>query len=184
MSLRILAGLALLCAVLPASAGTPGGVQVAQVQKLLGIDVAIDIAVSKAFREHGGADWTPAQHYCVAEQVRPTFGESFDASLRGLFETSENVDAWLAFGQTPTGRKVFEFIRRGVEATVRGEKAPDAAQLLGMLAPDEIRQVASFLSTPAGAVMQKPFPEPSVPEARLKALQAVVERTCAVRFDA
>ncbi|GAB2519683.1 hypothetical protein [Lysobacter humi (ex Lee et al. 2017)] len=182
MKLRYLA-VVWLAATSLAQASTPGPDRLERVQQLFGIDTAIDLAIDRSFREDVGAKWSDAQRSCVAREVRPLFVETLGGAFGAMFETDANVDAWIAFGQTPAGAKVLRFVRDGVGSTVKGGPEPNPAALLAQLDRDELGAVAAFMSTPAGGILQKQFPDPQVPEARLKALQPVVERACSVRFD-
>lgn len=99
------------------------------------------------------------QQECVIDLLGPPMRSMLRSSFRELLGEREIFLAWAEFVQTDAGRKLFAFVRAGVEAKINDQAAPEPAVFFADIGEQEQMQMAQFMMTPAAAVMNKPFPE-------------------------
>ena len=90
----------------PAAAASPTDAEVAQIQQLLGFDVAIErVIVGKIDKSEAFKGFTDQQRGCIKGELMPGFKASMLDSFRSLFGDGETIAAWKTFGQTKGGAK-------------------------------------------------------------------------------
>lgn len=151
----------------------PGADDVTRIGDLFGFGQAMDLILESSVRELSSVA-TPAQRRCVKDGISPLLHGAVDERLRQLFETRENIDAWIEFSHTAPGGTVLGKLRERTLARARGEStnASDIESALDGLTAGEREQVDDFLKTDAGLVLKKDWPTPDfdAPPEQLKSI--------------
>ncbi len=168
-----------------ASAPTPR--DVATAEALLGYDKIVAVAVERG-KNHPDprlAALAPEGRDCVLKVIADAFARKVDGSFAQLFESSENIAAWVAFSGTATGGKFIAFLQRGAEAIATGKQPPVRADFDAGLSDAEKDEIKAFLETPAGAVLAKGFPSlpKGLSEAEARQLEQISVATCGFHLD-
>lgn len=182
MSLRR-SGLWLLLAALalPAAAAVPAHEQVKQLQQLFGFDSAIvRVMETEVGKEPAFAALTPAQRTCLLARIEPIMSVKLVDAFRTLFGDEQTAGQWIAFAQTDGGGKLMQFVRKGVEASINGQPAPEAESVLGGMPQAQMAQVVEFMGTPAAKVLEREFPDLDMTDAELEAFKDDARTHCAI----
>lgn len=182
-ALRRMAAVALVLLPVVAAAAVPSDSQVARVQQLLGFDEAFALSMDEKFdRSPEMAHYSNRERSCVSGLVRPAFAGALNNAFRDLFGDAAVVEDWERFAQTPGGARFMEFVRSGVVATVRNQPRPEPEQFMDGLTPDQLNDVAKFMSSPAAAVLKRDFPEVDLPQDLQATLAKKVQAQCGVEL--
>lgn len=170
-----------------AGASVPTPRDVAAAEALFGYDkiVAVAVARGRSSLDSKLATLAPETRSCVQKVIADAFTRKVDGIFAELFESSENISAWIEFSHSPTGAKFIAFLQRGAAAIVSGQAAPADANFNAALSDAEKDQLKAFLATPAGAVLAKGFPSlpKGLSDAELRQLEQISITTCAYHLD-
>lgn len=122
------------------------------------------------------------QQECMIDVLRPPMRSMLRSSFRELLGEREIFLAWAEFVETDAGRKLFAFVRAGVEAKIKDQTAPDPAAFFADIGEREQMQMAQFMMTPAAAVMNKPFPDMQPPAEMLEEFEQEARTRCGIDF--
>lgn len=120
------------------------------------------------------------QQECMIDILRPPMRSMLRSSFRELLGEREIFLAWAEFVETDAGRKLFAFVRAGVEAKIKDEAAPDPAAFFADIGEKEQMQMAQFMMTPAAAVMNKPFPDMQPPAEMFEQFEQEARTRCGI----
>lgn len=120
------------------------------------------------------------QQECMIEVLRPPMRSMLRTSFRELLGEREIFLAWAEFVETDAGRKLFAFVRAGVEAKIKDQTAPDPAAFFADIGEQEQMQMAQFMMTPAAAVMNKPFPDMQPPAEMFEQFEQEARTRCGI----
>lgn len=120
------------------------------------------------------------QQECMIEVLRPPMRSMLRTSFRELLGEREIFLAWAEFVETDAGRKLFAFVRAGVEAKIKDQAAPDPAAFFADIGEQEQMQMAQFMMTPAAAVMNKPFPDMQPPAEMFEQFEQEARTRCGI----
>ncbi len=120
------------------------------------------------------------QQECMIEVLRPPMRSMLRTSFRELLGEREIFLAWAEFVETDAGRKLFAFVRAGVEAKIKDQAAPDPAAFFADIGEQEQMQMAQFMMTPAAAVMNKPFPDMQPPAELFEQFEQEARTRCGI----
>ena len=168
-----------------ASVPTPRDVAAAEV--LFGYDKIVAAAVErgKAHPDPRLVALAPESRACVQKVIADAFARKVDGSFAELFESSENIAAWVDFSRTATGAKFVAFLQRGAAAIASGQQPPARAEFDAGLTDPEKDELKSFLGSAAGAVLAKGFPSlpKGLSEAEARQLDEISVATCGLHLD-
>lgn len=162
-------------------AATPTPAQNRQASMLFGIDALVPAVFNDAMEKQSPADWTRTQRECVRDAALPLFKDAVDTQLGVMFETGENIDAWVAFSNTAGGHKMVELMQRTVASTARGGPTPDVDATMKALTAQEMMDITTFMGTPAAAIVKKGFPDSSQAFDRIKSERAGILDACGIK---
>lgn len=120
------------------------------------------------------------QQECMIDVLRPPMRSMLRSSFRELLGEREIFLAWAEFVETDAGRKLFAFVRAGVEAKIKDQAAPDPAAFFADIGEQEQMQMARFMMTPAAAVMNKPFPDMQPPAEMFEQFEQEARTRCGI----
>lgn len=120
------------------------------------------------------------QQECMIDVLRPPMRSMLRSSFRELLGEREIFLAWAEFVETDAGRKLFAFVRAGVEAKIKDQAAPDPAAFFADIGEQEQMQMAQFMMTPAAAVMNKPFPDMQPPAEMFEQFEQEARTRCGI----
>lgn len=120
------------------------------------------------------------QQECMIDVLRPPMRSMLRTSFRELLGEREIFLAWAEFVETDAGRKLFAFVRAGVEAKIKDQAAPDPAAFFADIGEQEQMQMAQFMMTPAAAVMNKPFPDMQPPAEMFEQFEQEARTRCGI----
>lgn len=171
----------------PAAAAVPTDAEVAQIQQLLGFDVAIDkVIAGKIDNAEEFKAFSVSQRGCIKGELLPEFRGSMADAFRQLFGDGETIAAWTAFGQTKGGAKFVagmrEQIKGSIDNAVDGSPKPEAAEFFKDMQADELMQVVEFMQTPAAKVLERDFPDTDVSPEQLQKLSERVSQRCGIEL--
>ena len=170
-----------------AMAAAPTPRDVAAAEALFGYDKIIAAAVErgKAHPDPRLAKLAPESRDCVQKVIADAFARKVDGSFAELFESSENIAAWVEFSRTGTGGKFIAFLQRGAAAIATGGPPPVRADFDASLGDGEKDELKTFLGTPAGAVLAKGFPSlpKGLTDAEARQLDKISLSTCNFHLD-
>jgi hypothetical protein len=171
----------------PAVAASPTDVEVAQIQQLLGFDVAIErVIVGKIDKSEAFKGYSEQERGCIKGELMPELKASMLDSFRSLFGDGETIAAWKTFGQTKGGAKFVAGMREQVKANidnaVDGTPMAEPVQFFKGMEADELLQVVEFMRSPAGKVLERDFPDTDVSPAQLEELGQRVSQRCGVQM--
>ena len=143
-----------------ALAAPPTSQGLADIEKLFGFDVLIDLVFEKQFDAAPIFDTlAPEKRTCLLDLLRADMHVAMGKSIGEMFVDQQTIADWMAFSLTPGGGTFLQAMRDTVEASAKGEKAPDMAAVMMALAPEDTAAVAAFMHSPAAQVMEKGFPD-------------------------
>lgn len=171
----------------PAAAALPTDAEVAQIQQLLGFDVAIErVIAGKIDKSEAFERLSEQERGCIKGELLPRFKTSMLDSFRSLFGDGETIAAWKTFGQTKGGAKFVAGMREQVKANidnaVDGTPMAEPVQFFKDMEADEMLQVVEFMQSPAGKVLERDFPDADVSPAQLEELGQRVSQRCGVEM--
>lgn len=120
------------------------------------------------------------QQECMIDVLRPPMRSMLRSSFRELLGEREIFLAWAEFAETDAGRKLFAFVRAGVDAKLKDQAAPDPAAFFADIGEQEQMQMARFMMTPAAAVMNKPFPDMQPPAEMFEQFEQEARTRCGI----
>jgi hypothetical protein len=152
--------LSVLCCPTMAAATAPTPQGIAHVERLLGLNLLYDHLFDEKFLEDKAFDLLePAQRTCFFETLRSQFHDVMSRHTGEMFVDEETVAAWIRFSATRGGSKLLGAVKASVTAPMTGQPKPDLAAIQAAMDPEEMMDVSLFESSPAAAVMGKPFPQ-------------------------
>lgn len=182
-TLRRLAAAVLSLSPVLAMAAAPTDRQVVQVQQLLGFDEAFAQTMDQKFNQSPElARYSSRERSCVSGLVQPAFAGALNDSFRHLFGDGEVIEDWMRFAQTPGGSRFMEFVRSGVVATARNQPRPEPETFMQGMTPEQLDDVAQFMSSPSAAVLKRDFPEVDLSQDQQASLAQQVKSQCGVEL--
>ena len=170
-----------------AQASVPTPRDVAAAEALFGFDKIVAAAIERG-KNHPDprlAALAPESRACVQKVISDAFARKVDGNFASLFESSENIEAWVAFSRTGTGGKFIAFLQRGAAAISSGQPTPSREEFDAGLSEAEKDELKAFLGTPAGAVLAKGFPSlpKGLSEAEAKQVDQLSVSACGLHLD-
>lgn len=171
----------------PAAAAAPTDAEVAQIQQLLGFDVAIErVIAGKIDKAEEFKAFSVSQRGCIKGELLPEFRSSMVDAFRQLFGDGETIAAWTRFGQTKGGAKFVagmrEQIKGSIDNAVDGAPKAEAAEFFKDMQADELMQVMEFMQSPAAKVLERDFPDTDVSPEQLQKLSERVSQRCGIEL--
>ncbi|MDA7417851.1 hypothetical protein PGB34_15915 [Xenophilus arseniciresistens] len=121
-----------------------------------------------------------AMGQCVARQVRPAFAAWSAEAFRHMFESRENLAAWVDFSHTPAGVWLLADLRARLHVPRGAAMAPPSERLADLGAEDRAA-LRAFLGSPAAQVLRRKKQAPAaLSDATLDALAQQVIHECVV----
>lgn len=171
----------------PADAAVPTDAEVAQIQQLLGFDVAIErVIAGKIDNAEEFKGFSASQRGCIKGQLLPEFRTSMVDAFRQLFGDGETIAAWTRFGQTQGGAKFVAGMRAQVKGNidnaVDGAPKAEAVEFFKGMNAEELMQVMEFMQSPAAKVLEREFPDTDVSPAQIEQLGQRVSERCGIEM--
>lgn len=142
-----------------ATAAAPTPQQIAEIQRLWGLDLAYEHLISTKFDSMVELRSLPAgEQQCLKGTLRAQVLDSANRDLGAMFVDEETIAAWISFAATPGGTKVMQGLRDTLTAHVTGLPAPDMSAVEASMDPGEQVDLFRFQNSPAGEVVKKGFP--------------------------
>lgn len=170
-----------------ALAEVPTPRDVATAEALLGYDkiVAAAIERGKAHPDPRLAGLPAESRACIQKVISDAFARKVAGDFAALFESSENISAWVEFSRGATGGKFVGFLQGVAAAIAAGQAPPPREQFDAGLTEAEKDELKAFLETPAGSVLSKGFP--SLPrglsEAEARQVDQLALANCGLHLD-
>jgi hypothetical protein len=147
----------LLLAAMPfaAHAAAPTAADIDAVQAAVGVDLLMAGSVGRLDGYEPFARIAAGKRACFKEQVAASINAEMDGRVVASFGTSERIGEFLAWSRSPAGTRFVAFLRAGVPIVLDGGPPPDFAAFRSTLTPDEVKDTARFLNTPAGLALRQ-----------------------------
>ncbi len=124
------------------------------------------------------ASLSDAQQTCMIEVLTPPMRDLLREAFRSLLEDRETFLGWSEFADSDMGRKLFAFVRSGVQAKVDGTSEPKPEAFFADIGEQDQLQMMRFMMSPAARILSKPFPDVQPPAGMMDALEQDARERC------
>lgn len=166
----------------PAAASTPlADADVDQFMGWMGLSDALPAIVRSEMKKRPAlATLTDAQQGCMTELLAPPMRGMLREAFRSLIEDRETFLGWSEFADSEMGRKLFAFVRSGLQAKIDGTPEPKPEAFFAGISEQDQLQMMRFMMSPAARILAKPFPDVEPPAGMMDTLEQDARERCGV----